>query len=65
MDKFIVEIAFDGSFSIEVDAENIGEAYVLFDNEDLREQVFNDIDNQEINKKLEILAPWIRKVEFA
>jgi len=64
-DKFRVEIAFEGSFSIELDAEDIGDAYKCFHDQDLREQVFNDIDNPEIVKKLEILAPWIRSIEFA
>ena len=64
-DKFRVEIAFEGSFSIELEAEDIGDAHKCFDDQDLREQVFNDIDNPEIVKKLEILRPWIRKIEFA
>jgi hypothetical protein len=62
MDKFVVEIAFDGAFSIEIQAKDIGDAFDVFEDQDLREQIALDIGIPKITDKLGISRPWIRSI---
>jgi len=71
-DKYLVEIVFDGVFTLEIEAENFTDLGERFENEkaeitseNIEEAIRLEIGKAEINSKLEIGDPWIRKVEFA